>query len=378
MNKVKVPFRPELADIEPYGAPQLDVPVRLNVNENPYAPSPEVIESVTQAVREAMTRLNRYADRDALDLRVALADYLRQESGVVTTADKIWAANGSNEIMLHLLQAFGGPGRVALGISPTYSMYHEYARDTSTSWVCLPELPTSGKLFRPLNVAQLLEGMTEHRPAVVFLPSPNNPTGTPIGLESIEQILVHAQDTGPLVGGAPTATLVVVDEAYGEFRPEGTPSALVLLDAYPNLVVTRTMSKAFAAAGLRLGYLVADPTIVHEVQKVRLPYHLSLLTQAAAKATLGHAAEQLAQVAQIRVARDQMFEWLREQGYEVAPSASNFLLFGPVEERERVWRELVDRGVLIRVVGPAGCLRVTIGTPHENAEFRQALVEVTK
>lgn len=378
MSSAPLPFRPDLADVEPYGAPQMEVPVRLNVNENPYAPSPQVVESVTRAVGDAMTRLNRYADRDAWELRAALAQYLRQESHVDVTPDEIWAANGSNEIMLHLLQAFGGPGRIALGIAPTYSMYHEYARDTFTEWICLPESKDQDRLFHPLDVDGLLEGMSRYRPAVVFLPSPNNPTGMPVSLESVKRVLNHSRTTGPEMAGKQSATLVVVDEAYGEFRPQGTPSALTLLDAHPNLVVTRTMSKAFAAAGLRLGYLVAAKRIVHEVQKVRLPYHLSLITQAAAKATLGHADEQLAQVAQIRRERDKMSAYLTDLGYEVAPSASNFLLFGPVTQREQVWRELVDRGVLIRVVGPPGALRVTIGTPQENEQFRQALVEVTK
>lgn len=371
-----LPLRPDLADVEPYGAPQLEVPVRLNVNENPYPPSEEVVESVARAVTQAMTRLNRYADRDATELRQNLVEYLAKESGVRLDVDRVWAANGSNEVMLQLLQAFGGPGRTAMGAAPTYSMYHEYARDTFTDWLCLSAPSIPGTLFPPLDIASVKDGLRAHRPAVYFLPSPNNPTGTPVGLAQIEDILQCAADTGPVIDGQHTATVVVVDEAYGEFRDADLPSALTLLGRYPNLVVTRTMSKAFAAAGLRLGYLAASARIVYEIQKVRLPYHLSLITQAAAKAALDHAESQLAQVAQIRDERQRLARWLNAEGFEVAPSASNFLLFGPVVHREKVWQELVDRGVLIRVVGPEDCLRVTVGTPGENDRFRQALREV--
>lgn len=375
-SPVRLPWRPELADVEPYGAPQLDVPVRLNVNENPYAPQDAVVDSVVASVRDAMANLNRYADRDAWGLREALAEYLRAESGADITAAQVWAANGSNEVMLQLLQAFGGPGRTVMASAPTYSMYVEYARDTNSDWVCLPapqiNPDDAGSLFAPLDVDRFIRGMKQYRPAVVLLPSPNNPSGTAIPAADLELVLAAAKTTGP--GGA--ATVVVVDEAYGEFRAAGTPSAIELLADNPHLVVTRTLSKAFAAAGLRLGYMVAATDVIDEVQKVRLPYHLSLLTQAAATAALSHAETQMEQVDLLRQERDALSQWLQDQGLQVAPSSANFLLFGPVEDREQVWQQLVDRGVLIRVVGPEGCLRVTVGTPEENAAFRQALVEV--
>lgn len=166
-----------------------------------------------------------------------------------------------------------------------------------------------------------------------------------------------------------------MDEAYAEFRASGVPSALELLAEHPNLVVTRTMSKAFAAAGLRLGYLVADPRIVHEVQKVRLPYHLSLITQAAARAALRHADSQMRQIELIRSERSALAKWLEEQGFVVSPSSSNFLLFGPLASRHDVWESLVADGVLIREVGPEGYLRVTVGTQAENEAFKAALKE---
>ncbi len=376
-SAVRLPWRPELSDVEPYGAPQLEVPVRLNVNENPYRPSPEVVESVVEAVREAMSNLNRYADRDATQLRETIAKYLQQESGVDVSAAQVWPANGSNEVMLQLLQAFGGPGRSVLTATPTYSMYEEYARDTNTTWIALPPAQAEGVeealLTSAIDATQIIDGLRRYRPAVVLIPSPNNPTGTALALQSIEEILAAAETTGP--DGA--ATMVIIDEAYGEFRPAGEPSALELLPTSAHLVVTRTMSKAFAAAGLRLGYLVASPRVVHEVQKVRLPYHLSLLTQAAAIATLGHAETQLEQVGLLRAERDDLAQWLTDEGYTVAPSAANFLLFGPVPDRQRVWQELVDRGILIRIVGPEGSLRVTVGSPEENAAFRAALTEVS-
>lgn len=372
--KPRLPNRGDLADVRPYGAPQLDVPVRLNVNENPYPPSTEVINSVTEAVREALAELNRYADRDATKLREKLGEYLRVESGVEVDVSQVWAANGSNEVMLQLLEAFGGPGRVALAGSPTYSMYEEYARDTSTKWVLLP--PAEGNSpFPEVDIEGLKLGMQKHRPSVVFLPNPNNPTGQMLSEAQIESILETALETGPILEGLPTCSLVVLDEAYAEFRGEHVPSALRLLEKYPNLLVTRTMSKAFAAAGLRLGYLVSSPEIVHEINKVRLPYHLSLLTQAAARAVLSHTDAQLAQVAKIRADREDLEAWLTGRGFQVAPSEANFLLFGPLPDREAVWQALVDRGVLVRVVGPSGFLRVTIGTEEENEKFKQALEE---
>lgn len=371
------PFRAELASEKPYGAPQLDVPAQLNVNENPYPPSAAVIESISRAVGLAARNLNRYADRDALGLRADLAKYLADEAQVTLPVEQIWAANGSNEIMLQLLTAFGGPKRVALGIAPTYSMYHEYARNSFTNWVCLPaEPPTSNSQIRPFSVQRLIQGMQRHRPAVLLLPRPNNPTGMALSIAEIDQILRAATTTGPLENGVASSTLVVIDEAYAEFRPASSPSALVLLSENPHLVVTRTMSKAFAAAGLRLGYMAAAKEVVDEIQKVRLPYHLSLLTQAAARAALAHSDELLAKVEEVRQQRDQLSAWLKNQGFEVAPSEANFLFFGSVGDDEKVWQGLLERGVLVRNLGPTGFLRVTVGTATENEMFKQALLEV--
>lgn len=377
----RLPLRDELEAVKAYGAPVLDVPVRLNVNENPFAPNEAVIDSITAAVRDAAGGLNRYADRDALALREELATYVSAESSVPVTAGQIWAANGSNEVMLQLLQAFGGPGRIALAQWPTYSMYGEYARDTNTEFRLLGAKKADKKHKKPpkFNALRFIRAMSKYQPAVIFIPNPNNPTGSPVKISDLKAILRAARHTGPPAKDAPggtRATLVIVDEAYAEFREPGTESAIMLLADNPHLVVTRTMSKAFAAAGLRLGYMITSPRIVAEVQKVRLPYHLSLLTQAAAVATLKHADAQLAQVSYLRDQRNALAKWLSEEGLQVAPSASNFLLFGPLEDASETWRQLVTRGVLIREVGPSGYLRVTVGTAEENEAFKQALREI--
>lgn len=369
------PIREELAGIAPYGAPQLSlelVPVQLNVNENPYGPSAECIEDIATSVARAAVTLNRYPDREFVELRTALAAYLstdvadqERDSGEhvgAITPEQVWAANGSNEVMLQLLQAFGGPGRTAVSFAPTYSMYPEYARDTMTEWVAGRR---EDDFSLDLEKARAL--IEEVRPSVVLLPSPNNPTGTALPQEAVDLLCRAVGDAG----------VVVVDEAYGEFRRTGVPSALELLPTHRNLVVTRTMSKAFAGAGLRLGYLAAAPEICDAIRVVRLPYHLSAVTQAAALAALRHAPELLGKVDELRAERDLLVSWLREQGYDVADSDANFVLFGTFPDRHAVWQGLVDRGVLIRETGPEGWLRVSVGTPAEMDAFKTALTEVS-
>jgi histidinol-phosphate aminotransferase len=358
------PLREELRGIEPYGAPQLDVPVQLNVNENPYGPSPACAADIASAVGAAAVTLNRYPDREFVELRTALAAYLSRDTPHGVTPDMVWAANGSNEVMLQLLQAFGGPGRVALSFAPTYSMYPEYARDTITEWVVgHRETDFSLDLDRARDLVK------ERQPSVVLLPSPNNPTGTALPLDAVTMLCEAA-------AGNEQSGVVVVDEAYGEFRRSGTPSALELLSRHRNLVVSRTMSKAFALAGARLGYLAAAPEICDAIRVVRLPYHLSAVTQATALAALRHAPELLGKVDDLRAERDETVAWLRAQGLQVADSDANFVLFGTFADRHAVWQGLLDRGVLIRETGPDGWLRVSIGTADEMMAFKQALTEV--
>ncbi|MBX3094765.1 MAG: histidinol-phosphate transaminase [Cryobacterium sp.] len=349
-----LPLRDDLRGLTPYGAPQLDVRVRLNVNENAH-PIPEVAaRSVVEALAGAVLGANRYPDREFTELRQALARY----AGHGTVPEQIWAANGSNEVLQHLLQAFGGPGRTALGFDPTYSMHPIITASTGTTWVSGER--DAGYELSPGTVTEWIERTD---PDVVFLCSPNNPTGTPVSNETIEAAY------------AATRGVLIVDEAYIEFAPEGTRTALALLPGRERLVVSRTMSKAFAFAGVRLGYLLADPAVIDAMRLVRLPYHLSALTQAAATAALAHADALLANVDDIRRQRDRLLTELPELGYTVWPSHTNFVLFGGVADPRQTFQRLLERSVLIRDVGIAHHLRVTAGTEAETTEFLTALAE---
>ena len=348
----ELPIRDDLRGRQPYGAPQLDVPVRLNTNENSYPVPEPVVEAIGKAVAAELRDLNRYPDRDAVALRADLADYL----GHGLSTANVWAANGSNEVQQQLLQVFGGPGRTALGFTPAYSMHPLLALGTGTEW----RDGRRGADFR-LTVDDVLAQIREHRPDLLFLCSPNNPTGTALDPAVLDAALAEAPG------------MVVVDEAYAEFARPGTPTALTRLPGHPRLVVTRTMSKAFGFAGGRLGYLAADPAVVEAVQLVRLPYHLSTLTQAAARAALAHRDALLGTVRAIKEQRDRIVDRLRAEGWTVADSDANFVLFQVGGDQRTVWRALLDRGVLVRDVGLPGWLRVTAGTPAETDAFLAAL-----
>ncbi|MCU7723527.1 histidinol-phosphate transaminase [Actinoplanes sp. KI2] len=352
MNIDDLPIREDLRGKTPYGAPQLDVPVRLNTNENSYPLPEEVTDAIAKALQAELSDLNRYPDRDAVALRTDLADYL----GHGLTAAQVWAANGSNEVQQQLLQAFAGPGRSALGFGPSYSMHPLLAQGTGTRWIGALRGPDFG-----LTPAAAREQIALNDPDLVFLCSPNNPTGTALDPGVIAEVLASARG------------MVVVDEAYAEFARAGTPSALGLIADHPRLVVTRTMSKAFGFAGGRLGYLAAHPAVVDAVQLVRLPYHLSSLTQAAARAALAQRDALLATVEAIKEQRDRIVRELRRAGHKVADSDANFVLFEVGGDQKIAWRRLLDRGVLVRDVGLPGWLRVTAGTPAETDAFLEAL-----
>jgi histidinol-phosphate aminotransferase len=351
----ELPLRDELRGRAPYGAPQLDVPVRLNTNENPYPVPDEVVEAIEKAVRGQLRDLNRYPDREAVALREDLAHYVGHDM----TAANVWPANGSNEVQQQLLQAFGGKGRDAMGFSPSYSMHSLLCAATGTGWFD-GQRNSAFELTPESARAQV----RVYQPDIVFVCSPNNPTGTAAGLDVIDAVASEAPG------------MVIVDEAYYEFAREGIPSAISLLPKYPRLVVTRTMSKAFAFAGGRVGYLVGRPTVVDCVQLVRLPYHLSALTQASARAALAHAPALLAQVEAIKAQRDRMVSALRELGLKVADSDANFVLFGGFRDQQRVWQALLERGVLVRDVGLSGWLRVSAGSPQETDAFLNAIAQV--
>ncbi|QMU68589.1 histidinol-phosphate transaminase [Streptacidiphilus sp. P02-A3a] len=358
-----LPIRDELKGKSPYGAPQLDVPVLLNTNENPY-PLPEaLVARIAERVAEAARGLNRYPDRDAVELRQGLADYLTRSTGHPVRREQVWAANGSNEILQQLLQTFGGPGRSALGFSPTYQMHDLISRGTGTGW---SQGPRNADFTVDLDAA--LAAIAERRPDVLFVCSPNNPTGTAVARETVLALYQAAQAVKP--------TLVIVDEAYTEFSHQ--PSLLPLIEGRPLLVVTRTMSKAFGAAGLRLGYLAADPAVVDAVQLVRLPYHLSSVTQATALAALEFTDTLLGYVDRLKRERDRIVTELRAMGLAVTDSDANFVQFGEFQDSHGVWQAILDHGVLVRDNGVPGWLRVTAGTPAENDAFLDAVRVVTK
>ncbi len=358
-----LPIRDELRGKKPYGAPQLDVPVRLNTNENPFPAPDRLVQRLTADIAAVARELNRYPDRDAVRLRTELARYLSDTTGHAVTYEQVWAANGSNEVLQQLLQAFGGPGRVALGFEPSYSMHPIISRGTGTAWVGARR---AADFTLPTEAA--VAAIEEHRPDVVFLCSPNNPTGTALPRETVVAVYEAAQRVRP--------SLVVVDEAYAEFSHH--PSLLPLLEGRPNLVVTRTMSKAFGAAGVRLGYLAADPAVVEALLLVRLPYHLSTVTQVTALAALACRDELLDNVETIKRERDRIVAELDATGLDVVPSDANFVLFGRFADQAAIWRALLGHGVLVRDVGLPGWLRVTAGTEAENDAFLDALRTVLK
>lgn len=344
-----LPLRDDLRGKSPYGAPQLVVPVRLNTNENPHPPTQALVDDVADSVREAARELHRYPDRDAVSLRTDLAAYLTTQTGTAVGVENVWAANGSNEILQQLLQAFGGPGRSALGFVPSYSMHPIISDGTQTRWLVASRAEDFG-----LDAAVAATAIKEHSPDVVFVTSPNNPSGQSVSLDDL-RLLLDAMSGG----------VMIVDEAYGEFSSQ--PSAIALLNTYPTkLVVSRTMSKAFAFAGGRLGYLIAAPAVIDAMLLVRLPYHLSSVTQAAARAALRHAEDTLGSVATLIAERERVSAALAGMGFRVIPSDANFVLFGEFADAPATWQRYLDEGVLIRDVGIPGFLRTTIGLADEN------------
>jgi histidinol-phosphate aminotransferase len=354
-----LPLRADLVGRSPYGAPQLAVPVAINTNENPFPPSQALVDDLAASVAKVATELNRYPERDAVELRGQLAAYLAGATGVPLTTENLWAANGSNEVLQQILQAFGGPGRTAMGFEPSYSMHPIISTGTQTTWVPCPRQPDF-----TVDVPAAVAAIRDQRPNILFVTSPNNPTGGSLSLEDLRE----------LVAAAPG--IVVVDEAYAEFSDR--LSAVALIDEFPGqVIVSRTMSKAFAFAGGRLGYLAAAPAVIDALLLVRLPYHLSVLTQAAALAALRHADDTLASVHRLAAERDRVTAALRGSGFTVVDSDANFLLFGRFADAGASWRHYLDAGVLLRDVGIPHFLRATMGTPSENDTFLQVSATLT-
>ena len=354
-----LPLRDPLKPISPYGAPQVAASAQLNTNENPFAPSSALVAAITKRVAEVSATLNRYPDRDAIALRAGLAKYITAQTGSELEVANLWAANGSNEIIQSIFLAFGRES--ALGFTPSYSMHPLIAKVTSVHW-----LDGKRREDHSLDVAIAVQQVLTAKPTLTFITTPNNPTGSVVKISEIVELAKAAAS----VGG-----LLVVDEAYAEFSSEA--SAVTLIAQNPNVIVIRTMSKAFAFAGARLGYLIADPAVIDALQLVRLPYHLSAITQAVAEVALSFADELLAGVDTLIAQREVVQAGLAKLGLAITPSAANFLLFsGFNQPADQIWQKLLDRGILIRDVGLLGQLRVTIGTAAENQAFLSALTEV--
>ena len=354
-----LPLCSDLKALSPYGAPQLPAEASLNTNENPYAPSITLQQAITAAVAEASSSLNRYPDRDAIKVRTALASYINEENGTEFGANNVWAANGSNEIIQSLFLAFGNSS--ALGFTPSYSMHPLISMVADTKWI-------NGKRNHDFsfNVDIAIHDVDHHKPHLTFVTTPNNPTGGAISFAEIEALAVVVGQNGGLL---------VVDEAYAEFSNER--SSVNLISQHPHVVVIRTMSKAFAFAGVRVGYLIADPAVINAMMLVRLPYHLSALTQAAANVALDFRAELLGNVGILISAREELAASLQAMGLRTLPSAANFILFtGFAVSSTQLWSQLLEKGVLIRDVGLSSYLRVTVGNDAENKAFIKALSEL--
>ena len=351
-----LPLSERLRPLSPYGAPQLPADAVLNTNESPFGLSPELTAAISKRVEKVAKNLNRYPDRDATALRSGLATFINELSGTSLDQNNIWAANGSNEIIQSLFLAFGDKG--AIGFTPSYSMHPLIARVTNTNWI-----DGTRRADFSLDIEVAKAEIAKASPSLTFITTPNNPTGTSLTLNEIEEL-------AKIVPG-----LLVVDEAYAEFSDE--KSAVTLIDKYPHLVVIRTMSKAFSFAGVRLGYLVADTSVIEALFLVRLPYHLSALTQAAAEVALEYREELLGNVATLIAERKRVKSELEALDLQVVPSKANFLLFSGFDiPAQLLWKSLLDAGVLIRDVGLSGYLRVTIGSEAENTLFIKALTAI--
>lgn len=352
LSRPALAARDDLSSMVRYSPRQVAARYRLNTNESPYAPPAEVLDRIKNEL--SRTDLNRYPDREALDLRDKVADHN------AWPPEGVWVANGSNEVFLHLLLAFGGPERTTLIFEPTFPLHATIARITGTRVV---QRMRTEEFLIDLEDALALLGQDD--PEIVIACSPNNPSGGCEPLGAIRSLLDEARG------------LVVVDEAYIEFASK-EESARRLLDDHPNLVIVKTLSKAWSLAGVRLGYLLAAPELVAEMEAVRIPYHLSAIAQTAGAAALDGAASLQQSVDAITYERDRIAVALQKLGVVAYPSRANFILFR-VDDAERIWQRLLDRGVLVRNLteepGLEGCLRVTAGLPQDNDAFVEALQE---
>jgi histidinol-phosphate aminotransferase len=350
MTRPPLTPRPDLADLEPYVSPQRPARWRMNTNESPYPPPDALVEELTKRI--AALALNRYPDKDARDLYEGLSQHVDWSS------DGLWVANGSNEVLMHLFLAYGGSARSVMTFEPTYSLHSLIPRVAGTR---IRNLWRDEDYVIDLEAA--LEEVDRTVPDIIIVCSPNNPTGNCEPLTTVRALLEAAPG------------IVVVDEAYGEFASPND-SVRPLLNDHRNLVLVKTFSKAWRLAGVRLGYMLADPTLIDGIERVRLPYHLSTVTQAVGELALKHSSETLAMVKSITAERDRISVELQVRGIKTFPSRANFVLF-QTDDGDAIFNRLLQRGVLVRNYSsnPAlrGCLRVTAGLPEETGAFLEAM-----
>ncbi len=348
-------LRDDLALMEGYHSPQVEVDVRLNTNESP-EPPPDAWRDALAAELSTLD-WHRYPDRAAAGLRAGLAELYRVDEAMV------FAANGSNEVLQSLLLAYGGPGRSAAVFEPTYALHSHISEVTGTA-VVEGERDAD---FR-LDLVEV-DRVLDLEPDVVFLCSPNNPTG----MVEPESLIRHVADRATDQGA-----LVVVDEAYGQFADW---SAVELVSEDANVVVSRTFSKTWSMAAARLGYLIAPTWVVQSLESVVLPYHLDAAKQVAGRLALRFADEMHERVDRLVAERERIAATFAELPVDHWPSGANFILFRAQEMGgQELWEALLERSVLVRNCASwprlDGCLRVTVGTPHENSVFLGALAEI--
>ncbi|NBO80077.1 MAG: histidinol-phosphate transaminase [Actinobacteria bacterium] len=365
------PKRDDLRELSGYHSPQVSVKVRLNTNESPIAPPTDFVEAVSAAVREV--QWNRYPDRTATALRQDIAAL----HGV--SADNVFVANGSNEVLQSLLLAYSGAGRKVVTFEPTYQLHSHIARIAGATVV-------SGQRNADftLDAAEVRRVCAEHEPSVTFLCSPNNPTG----LAESPDVVRAAIESTP--------GIVLVDEAYAQFSPH---SALELVREDARVAVSRTYSKTWSMAAARLGYLIAPTWMIADLEIVALPYRLDALKQAAGRAALRHVTQMEAAVREVVTQRERLVAAMAKLPLTVWPSEANFILFRPAGAGgagagaggaaagagsgtpagtgRALWQALLDQSVLVRDCsswqGLTDCLRVTVGTAEENDAFLAAL-----
>ena len=345
-------LRPDLDEVAAYVPPQQSARYRMNANESPYPPPPKLVDEVIDRIQSIA--LHRYSAHDPQFL-----DRLAER--VAWSGDGLWIGNGSNEVLLQLFLAFGGHARTSMTFEPTYPVHSHISKITGTETV---QVERADDLLIDRDVA--VEAVRDKRPEIVIVCSPNNPSGGCEPLATVRALL--AESTG----------LVVVDEAYGEFAdPEY--SARLLLDDYPNLVLLKTFSKAWRLAGVRVGYMLADPAVITDLERVRLPFSISSVTQMVATGALEHWQETLEIACAIAIERDRISVELQAMGVKTYPSDANFVLF-EIDEADSVWKALLERDVLVRNYPGhprlGGCLRVTAGLPEETDAFLGAMEQV--